>query len=535
MRLRRLAMSGFGVCSARAEAPSERQAPSSRIPEGDPMQPNILFIFPDQWRGDWLGAVSPDLPVRTPNIDALLSRGTGFAKAWTPSPLCAPARWCLATGLAYGRAPVAHNSDPGPLDVPTLYQHLADAGYQVANFGKSDLLKYGAQWGASGRHLVDGEDRMARLGFAFGSDSAGKHDGVKAARKGQSEPYTDMLRQVGKLEGYTADMTARSAIPENIRTLGENLVEKAVMPPDAYANTAPAAVPDELYIDNVIGQATLEQLREFDPEKPWFAMVNFGGPHEPMDVTQSMIDRWSDVTFPLPEGADNQELHQHIRRRYASMIELIDCWVGRFVEFLRQSGALANTVIVFSSDHGEMLGERRLWQKQVPFEPSLHVPLIVAGPGVPSIGMTCGEPVSLLDLPPTLLSMSGAQPLPETDGKDLLDRLQERAAQGSVHAASGLGAWRAITDGRYKLVVGLDLSVPQGKLQFGTFDVASLREGLLYDLEVDPLEERNLWDAKPDVRDSLLRELISYYRLSVPDSLADLQADTRFRSQARMS
>lgn len=501
------------------------------------MPPNILLVFPDQWRGDWVGAIS-DLPLCTPNVDALLARGTGFARAWTPSPLCAPARSCLATGQAYGRAPVMDNFTATPLDRPTLYGKLREAGYQVASIGKSDLLKSGLGWGGDGRHMLDGEDRMAMLGFSHGADSAGKHDSVKAADRGLAEPYTAALRKAGMLELYVADMKKRSAVPDAIRTLAQSLTALDD-PPDAYRNTAESVLPEALYLDNFIGQAALNQLSTFDTGQPWFAMVNFAGPHEPMDITMAMEERWRDVVFPTPDGAANPTLHLDIRRRYAAMMEVIDGWLGRFVAHLEASGQAENTVVVFASDHGEMLGDRNLWQKQVPFEPSVHVPLILAGPGIAVRGIAGGAPANLLDLVPTFLHWAGAEPLPGADGHDLAAWLAESEScegQGSRDAASGLGAWRAITDGRQKLVVGLDLSVPQGRLQLGRFDPACLERGALYDLDADPFEQTDLWDSEPGIRDELLRRLVEYYDLPVPENVARrIYPDERAVSQARTS
>ena len=101
-------------------------------------RPNFLFLFPDQHRPDWLGC-TPALPLRTPHLDALAARGVRFANAVTPSPLCSPARACLATGRDYRRCGVIDNGQNTPLTLPTYYQHLRATGYQVCGTGKFDL------------------------------------------------------------------------------------------------------------------------------------------------------------------------------------------------------------------------------------------------------------------------------------------------------------------------------------------------------------------------------------------------------------
>lgn len=473
------------------------------------MRPNILMLFPDQWRADWLGATS-DLPLRTPNIDALLARGTGFTKAWTPSPLCAPARSCFATGKAYGRAPVRSNFDDNPTDTPTFYRALLEAGYQVANAGKSDLLKGGHSWGPAGRHLVDGVDQLRALGFSHGFDSAGKKAAELALRRGYSDPYTEMLKARGLDRAFLNDYAKRGV--ERGTLLRDWLDATIMTPPDAYANISPQDLPDDAYNDNFVGAKAMAVLKEFSREDPWFMIVNFPGPHEPMDVTPSMAAAWEGIEFPLPRLRDNSqdaELQQDIRRRCAAMIENIDSWVGRYLAHLEEADQLDNTVVVFASDHGEMLGDRNLWKKQVPFEASLRVPMIVAGPGIQVRGMVDDGPANLLDLVPTYLTLAQAAPMDGLDGYDLTDYLAGKAGYPRHLSQSGLGAWRAVTDGQYKLIVGLDETVNQEMLQQGVFDPRDTKT-LLFDLDADPDEITVLDDTTAQLS-ALKAHLLDYY------------------------
>ena len=117
-------------------------------------KPNILFFFPDQHRFDFVG-YNPDIPVRTPNLDHLADRGVTFTKAIVPSPVCAPSRACMASGKRYHRCGVPGNGVDYPLDQPTQYQALRDAGYRVAGVGKFDLSKNTLEWGLDGKRLID--------------------------------------------------------------------------------------------------------------------------------------------------------------------------------------------------------------------------------------------------------------------------------------------------------------------------------------------------------------------------------------------
>jgi arylsulfatase A-like enzyme len=473
------------------------------------MRPNILMLFPDQWRGDWLGAIS-DLPLRTPNIDALIERGVSFGRAWTPSPLCAPARSCFATGKHYGRAPVVNNSMDNPPNTPTFYARLRDGGYQVANAGKSDLLKGAHSWGVDGRHVVNGVDQLAQLGFTHGFDSAGKKAAEKAYADGYPEPYTDMLKRRGLIDRFMADYAHRSVGKEKM-PMSDWIGCRVHRPPEAYANVVPVDLPEDAYNDNFVGKAADELIRDFDPARPWFLIVNFPGPHEPMDVTAEMAACWKDVTFPLPHLRDNSdaELQQDIRRRYAAMLENVDRWLGVYIDTLRGLGQLGRTLIVFASDHGEMLGDRNLWKKQVPYEASVRVPLVVAGPGVRPQGHLPKALASLLDLPVTLLSQAGIAVPDDYEGQDLSGVLKGEGLPEGRTVISGLGGWRSITDGRYKLLVGFRTDVFQEGLQFGSLTPEAFKGGLLFDLDRDPLETDNLWAAAVTVRDRLLEQLLA--------------------------
>ena len=150
-------------------------------------KPNILFFFPDQHRGDWLGLRNAHL--ETPNIDALAARGQVFRNALTPSPLCSPARACMALLQPYDRQPVRHNAHDVDPAQPNLYQALRDAGYQVLGCGKLDLLKGSMDWGEDGRHGTGAGTLLHRLGFTGGIDSAGKHDCIRAHDDGRAEPF----------------------------------------------------------------------------------------------------------------------------------------------------------------------------------------------------------------------------------------------------------------------------------------------------------------------------------------------------------
>jgi arylsulfatase A-like enzyme len=447
-------------------------------------RPNFLVLLPDQHRYDWLGA-NPALPLRTPNLEQLGARGVRFTRAITPSPLCAPARACLASGRAYERCGVPNNKFDYPLDQPTYYQALRGAGYQVAGVGKFDLHKATLDWGLDGSRLLD------EWGFTEGIDNEGKMDAIAsaagraAAASGNSAlgggdavasaagrvaaapeerpaltptgPYTAYLQSRGLLQAHVDDFRQRRA----------------------NAGLHPTPLPDDAYCDNWIAENGLRFLEGFPPDQPWHLVVNFTGPHSPMDVTESMRRAWEGVPFPPPVSNTQPEVdHQTVRQNYAAMIENIDRQAGRLIEAVRARGELDRTLIVYSSDHGEMLGDHSRWGKSIYYQPSVGIPLIVAGPVVRS-GLVSDALVSLHDLTATFLEYAGCAPLPEMDSRSLRPVLAGERSSHREIVCSGLDAWRMVFDGRYKLVEDD---------QAGT---------LLFDLQEDPAELRNLADTHP--------------------------------------
>jgi arylsulfatase len=432
---------------------------------GDMSKPNILFFFPDQHRFDFVG-FNPDIPVRTPHLDRLAERGVTFTKAIVPSPVCAPSRACMAAGKRYHRCGVPGNGKDYPLDQPTQYQALRDAGYRTAGVGKFDLSKNTPEWGLDGKRLID------EWGFSDGIDNEGKYDGT---RSGATEPHGPYLKYL--YDNGWADIHLNDFNRENRH---------------GFHDTHPTKLPDEAYCDNWIAENGLEILRSFPENQPWFMQVNFTGPHNPMDITQSMWDARPDVQFSQPNDSTelDEQHHNEIRKNYAAMIENIDMQVGRFLDEVESRGELDNTLVVFSSDHGEMLGDHDRWGKSTFYQPSVGVPLVIAGPGVKA-GVVSDALVELHDLAVTHLDFADVNGIPDADGRSLKPILAGETDAHRDIAVSALNDWQMIWDGRLKLV-----------LQEGQPD-------RLFDLEEDPEEVHNLASEKPELVTAFKSRLVT--------------------------
>jgi arylsulfatase A-like enzyme len=332
---------------------------------------------------------------------------------------------------------------------------------------------------------------LREWGFTEGIDNEGKMDAIASylgvrrlgaapsstGTRSPRGPYMAYLQRRGLAEVHVADFQRRRG-------------------PHGHLLTHPTPLPDNAYCDNWIAENGLRFLRDFPAGQPWHLVVNFTGPHSPLDVTAAMHARWQGVRFPPPVALDAPlaeamlAAHNAARQNYAAMLENIDFQVGRFLELVRQRGEADRTVVVYTSDHGEMLGDHDRWGKTISYQPSVGVPLAVAGPGVRQ-GATSDALVSMHDLTATFLDLAGAAAsngrpaLPGMDSRSLVPVLSSGADIHRPYVRSGLANWRLVFDGRYKLVRIL----PEGG--------DGAHTTLLFDLDEDPWETRDLAAEHP--------------------------------------
>lgn len=436
-------------------------------------RPNILFIFDDQHRHDYLGAAGASF-INTPNLDRLAQRGVRFTQAATNCPLCAPSRMALATGLMPVRAGVLAN-DFGrvPHGLPTFYQRMRDHGYWTASVGKLHL-------GPTGAPGPKGDPPGAyALGFTHPCECEGKMGaGYQAATP--SGPYTHYLHEKGLLEAFYQDYQQR--------------IEAGW----AWANWD-SVLPAEAFEDAFIGRKATEWIRDVPETHPWMMFVNFVGPHSPFDPPTEYADRYRKAEMPdvVPTVMDgkpewvrqrdhgfDREAVVAAQRQYCGAIEAIDDQVGEMLDALAERGMMDNTYIIFSSDHGEMLGDFGLYAKFVAYEGSLRVPLVVSGPGIEG-GRVVDALVELIDINPTICELAGLVPQEHIDAQSFVPVLEGGATEHRSETASVIENFRCVRTREYKLIHNYN-------------DVFEL-----YDLVNDPRELNNISDERPAVFEEL--------------------------------
>jgi arylsulfatase A-like enzyme len=432
-----------------------------------------------------------------------------FTEAVCPTPVCNPCRASIATGYEYDRCGVPSNNVDLPLDTSTYQQRLRDeADYHVMGCGKFDLT-------TDFPLDITGDYQVEQWGYSDAIFNPAKNNTLRRITADSNDeprdPYTNYLIEHDLLDNHLQDYVQR----DEATTMGapENFE------PSRWTATFPTTLPDHAYYDNWITRQGRTLLDRAPDDSPWFLEVNFQNPHDPWDITEEMYDmyRSPNVDFPDPTAPDQyiaSKTHNEIRRNYAAMVEHLDQCVGRLLNKVEERGELDNTLIVYTADHGEMLGNHGQWAKQSPLQASVGVPFIVAGPGVASRG-SVGDPVTILDLHATFLRYAGIEPAPDIDSRSMKNYLGKEVDEhrGIVHSA--LSSWRMVYDGQYKLIRGYDSKQRQGddhepQAVGPTVAERRQRERPVILHEVDKSESKNLADVEPDIVNKLSEKMDSF-------------------------
>lgn len=444
-------------------------------------RPNILFFVSEHHRWDWLGFYGKE-PVRTPTIDKLARDGMVFRQCRVNSPLCGPSRASLAAGMRYHNVGVPDNYADFDPTRSTFMKELRNAGYRVAVIGKSDLHK------KSHLHGIDGwSERLGQLGFTDAIDMGGKRDSawVKGREK-PIEPYMAWLHKEGLADTVLNDLDRRSYRDANPVKSGQGIA------------TEPLPVSRKYQADDFVGERSREMLHGFPRNAPWFLQINWGSAHPPFDAVAELLSRYQDTVFSDPVDSDDAFTdHQAVRRQYAAMIEGMDEWMGRIIEAVAARGELENTIIVLSADHGDMLGDKGLWNKSHPFDPAIHVPLVIQGPGVRASVQT-NALVELMDLAATFVDLARLPVPANWDARSLVAVLKGDSEAHRDITIAELPNFRLAFDGRYKYI-----------------ESPKETPAALYDLIADPDERTNLLSAQPGLA-RLLRERLANEVSKIP-------------------
>ena len=350
-------------------------------------QPDIIFICSDQWNARYLRCAGHP-QVQTPHLDALAASGCIFDAAYTPSPVCMPARASLASGL-YPHAHGFFCNYTGKLFPPeqvTLFRCLQEAGYTTAKIGKYHY--FSLEWG---QDYEDYRDYYDQLGLDWAEETSTPFQGPFL-----NTGYSRLLKKEGLLDTFITD-------------IGDRYVDGQYTP-------RPSPLPPDLTPDGYVCRQTLAYLDRAPTDKPLFLFASFPGPHPPLDAPGKYAKMYDPADIVLPENYNEKRCKYgrhaiaEMTAQYMGKITHFDDRVGEIIAALKKRGNWENTVIAFTSDHGERMGEHGLVSKTGFEEGSARVPLIIGGPAAPVVaGHRNASPVSFLDLFPTFLDLSGAE------------------------------------------------------------------------------------------------------------------------------
>jgi choline-sulfatase len=417
------------------------------MPEND--APNVLWLFSDQHSGHTMSCAGHPV-VETPHMDRLADEGIQFSNAYCPTPICVPSRVGHLTGRFGHNTGIRRNPDRKlQTDEPTFVNALSEAGYRTGFVGKAHFAQ----------QSEPGEPEYDEAMHEFGFDDVDAHHGKVFAAKGSADTsYRRHLKDKGVFEDFEADYLKRRPW-EGSGT------------PHWY--TAPSALDPEDYHDAFIGRRTAEWIQDYDREEPFFMWCNWGGPHAPWDAPGEYAELYDpeEVDEPIEDPLDGaptalkrrQENHsgdmpegawRECRAHYYGMINVIDDAIDRILGALEERGMLENTIVVYASDHGEMLFDRGMYAKGLMYEQSAGVPMLVRYPEAYASGATIERPVSTMDLVATFLDAAGADTLDPCHGVSLTDALEtgDDDAVARDAAYSEMGTLKMVREGDWKYV-----------------------------------------------------------------------------------
>ncbi len=482
-------------------------------------RPNILILTTDQQRFDTIHAAGFKY-MKTPNLDRLVSEGCLFTNAYSPVPICIPARHNIITGLTPRHHSFDDNHEPGadaidfyykyntPYMLPTFPFILSNCGYDTRAIGKMHF-------------------RPNR-----------RHNGFNKMELMEELPT---FREEDEYAMYLKDVGLGNI--QNIHGV-RNLL---------YMVPQRSLIPEEHHGTKWVADRTIDFLRSNRGRQPFLLWSSWIQPHPPFDVPDRHADLYNNVKIPEPyvsetplsplakENAALGDLpnHQYIRRMrelYYAAISYVDENIGRVLDALEEIGELDNTLIIFTSDHGEMLGDYGAYQKWLPYDSCSRIPFIVRYPKQIQAGTVREDFVDLNDILPTVLDVAGEEYSYEFDlpGSSIFKEAKDRSLQ-FVEYSRGKKRWISVRDVRYK---------------YNYYYGGGIEE--LFDLDEDPHETRNLLansgedieailEGIANVRNRLRSKLIQYenkYGLEgyvKDEELIKLDAyEPRFKRESRM-
>ncbi|MFR9708118.1 sulfatase [Paenibacillus sp. MB22_1] len=490
-------------------------------------RPNILFIHTDQQRADSLGCYGNTV-IRTPNLDQLAASGTLFENAHCTHPLCMPSRATLLTGRYMHAHRLYRNGIPLSKQEQTIAHLLSKSGYATALIGKAHFTPY------KGDPKVNPESVQINNGvapeecWAYWQRFEGPYYGFDHVQMSMGHGDYGMM-------GGHYGLWVHEQHPDKVPLFDQDIHGE---PSDGVYRSWKSAVPLEIHSSTWTTNKAIEFIKQ-NKDRPFYAWIGYQEPHEPFNPPRPYCDMYDPQEILLPVGRDGEwgsEPPEHVQyylnrgkwkdireekvreiiAHYYGCVSMIDDCIGRLMKTLEEEGLADNTIIVFTSDHGEWLGDHGLWLKGAVHARGLtRIPLMIKWPGTTVSGRRVSNVASLIDVMPTLLDAAGAEIPYGVQGTSLRsvlageqDKVRDYALIEHRHEPYHLN----IQLEKEELVINKGREEWHMKTivtdRYRLSYIPSAQYGELYDHQTDPDELNNLWDKFPELRVQLQLQLL---------------------------
>ena len=412
-------------------------------------RPNILLIYTDQQRWDALG-INGNADIKTPNLDQLGREGLNFDRFFVQNPVCMPSRISMLSGLYPSTLGILRNGVPVSEDTITLPHLLRNYGYHCANIGKLHFLPH-ANRDHRDPHPAYGFDHLEI------SDEPGCYEDAYRAWVLRKAPEEMDAISVG-LPPATSIWQKTMQVDDGIHHPEERFPKEAI----------PFGSRSDLTHSAFVAEQTMAYVEQHRHE-PFFCIAGFYSPHSPWVAPQEFIDLYNPQTLALPQFPEEVDARRSAdrfsdrelraaRQGYYAMVSEVDQQVGLILDRLDKLELSENTIVVFTSDHGEWLGEHLRYGKGYPAHDCIsRVPFILHWPrGTIDPGRTAHGMVEAVDVVPTLLECAGI-PLPyHLQGRSFLSLIENRTEQGRASTLTEGQGWKTMRTDRFRYVVEAD-------------------------------------------------------------------------------
>jgi len=459
-------------------------------------KPNIVFIITDQQRFDTINSMGFPY-VDTPNLDRLVNEGISFTNCFVTAPSCAPSRASIFTGLYPHTTGITGNAD--------IWRHswvekLAESGYYCVNIGKMHTYPYETPLGFHERFVVENKDRYLEGRYFFDRwDLALQAQGLIKQQREFYRQKEDYRERLGAFEWE---------------------------------------LPEKTHSDYFVGDLASWWIEQKPKTEPLFLQIGFPGPHPPYDPIPEYAKKYIDIDIPLPEVSQEEleaqpsalkklnihncevdhdsiywtlkpskEQLKRMRAYYMANVEMIDKKIGEIIDALDRKGYLENTVIIFTSDHGDCLGDHGHTQKWTMFDEVTRVPMIVWAPKLFKGGRKVDCLCQNFDIAPVIMELAGINTPDYWEAESLMPILKGESSDGRDYVFCEQARDQARLFGIIEQITMIRSKEWKLVHYLGTDD-----EGELYDLKNDPGEHNNLWkDSRYTAhKQELINELMKW-------------------------